>query len=159
MVWTAAVYLKEIPYTGCEAILSEPVRSLQPNYVYDLEMKKTHQRLRLPGRSLELKLRNSSDRGVAQVLDPRCINVPKTYKLGRSDDQFVTLDGQNRDRLKRSEPKFYIVFKGRWCRWEIDESNEFGWGKKTPAPSGKGIGLYGMFQRHHGVSCSWQLGI
>lgn len=68
-----------------------------------------------------------------------------------SDSQFITNDQRNAERLVRADPKFFVVFKGRWCTWELDENDTYGWGKKIPAAGGKGIGIYGMFQRHHGV--------
>jgi len=54
----------------------------------------------------------------------------------------------NERALRSSPPKYYVVFKGPWCLWNEDESDRLGWGKRHADRSGRGVGLYGKFNRH-----------
>ena len=48
-------------------------------------------------------------------------------------------------------PVYAVVFKGKFCMWQDDDTDEYGWGDKTVSTTGEAIGLYGPFNNHHGV--------
>lgn len=87
------VYLRGVPYEGYEGTLAQPVRMLQPGFKYDVRLKKTGQILRMAAESLRPKQRNSSDQGMAIVLNPHLGRTGLESKRApkRADDRVRTV--------------------------------------------------------------------